>query len=486
MSASSTSPPAAPSYTAAGSSKLPSTRDNLDITPASFYLAGCRAHDVGDLSAAAILYTTSIDLDPNSNAVIKPLVGRGVIQKEQGAYEEAIKDYTRALQLSSSPATTLLILSNRANCLTSAGSFAAALNDHNSALALNKDDAVLWTNRGSTLMKLGRLEESLFDFQRALEVDPVYAPAWYNIGLVHGRQGRISHSMSAFDRARSIFLQTPLNGAHASDCDRQMEYFGGSTCGAGPSSPKNSNGISSPFTSPARRPTPHIDISPLSPVHQRGISRSSYPGPSASKVTLFPIGHHHTQQQHANSPPAKGFFPGSVPSSTSSSTPSPTSKAPSYDATIGHRGEYVSSPPHHQLHYQQPPALRKALTLELTPSTVSSSSSLLPLTGGGVHVSSSTPNSVSSSMPHHHHPHRPPSLILSPACLTLPPSRPSSSSPSSSPSNAVTPATSATGSTPLSAQPLLTPTTRKQPLATIKPNNNSSQAQGSNANTHNH
>jgi Tfp pilus assembly protein PilF len=268
------------------------------LSPHTFYTAACRAHDAGDLTAAITLYSTAIDLDPRHVAA---LIGRGVARKESREYEAAIADYTRALQLSPNPATTLLILSNRANCLTAAASFAAALTDHNSALSLNKDDAVLWCNRGSTLMKLGRLDESLLDFQRALEVDQSYAVALYNSGLVHGRQGRIGECMKAFEKAAEIFKRTPANAVHAQDCERQMKYFGSSHA----------------FNSTPRR-TPHaIEINPLSPVHQRGITRS---------------------------------FPGMVPSATSSAQRStepspaatPSSRAPLHD---GLPSDALESPP---------------------------------------------------------------------------------------------------------------------------------------------
>lgn len=260
------------------------------VNASAFHSAACRAHDVGDLSAAVHLYTAALDLEPLR---IASLVGRGVAQKEGGEYSNALNDYTRALGVAPSDAVARLVLSNRANCLAASGALSESLADHDRALSLAtraSDDAVIFCNRGGTLLRLGRLADARTDFMRALEADPAYAVANYNLGLVAAREGRVEDATNELSRAAAIFRRSSRNGAHAADCEHAIAFITGSL-----SSEADADVPGAALHRPATAPNPtrppidlSIDLSPLSSVHQRGITRS-FVAPSRALKSPRPV-----------------------------------------------------------------------------------------------------------------------------------------------------------------------------------------------------
>ena len=329
----------------------PRSQPHQPLTADLFYHAACRAQDARDLSAALHLFTAALELDSKH---VPSLIGRGVARKESKDYERAIEDYTRALQLSPNDSTALLILSNRANCLTSAGSFAAALTDHNSAISLNKHDAVLWCNRGCTLMKLGRLDDALGDFQRSIDVDKNYPIAHYNSGIVHARSGHHNLAIRAFERAADLFRRSTANSSskHALDCERQIALLntGSHACNTAVRTLPMSNSspptdILSP-TSPSHRYRPH------SPVHKRGMSRNN-PGYVPST----------TPSQDASP------IPDGTPVSRSHLNDQPSLTPPS--DRLGHEVVAIASP---SSPYQTGKAYNQRLTTTITPASPSAAS----------------------------------------------------------------------------------------------------------------
>ena len=61
------------------------------------------------------------------------------------------------------------------------GEYEQALADYTQALELDPEYAMAYNNRGLTYGKIGKYEQALADFNRALELEPEYATA-YNTG----------------------------------------------------------------------------------------------------------------------------------------------------------------------------------------------------------------------------------------------------------------------------------------------------------------
>jgi Flp pilus assembly protein TadD len=66
-----------------------------------------------------------------------------------------------------------------------------AVSDYSRALELDARNANAYHNRGSTLDKLGRLHDAISDFSRAIELDPGNASSLNSRGLARDRCGRV-------------------------------------------------------------------------------------------------------------------------------------------------------------------------------------------------------------------------------------------------------------------------------------------------------
>src|SRR5262249_40696726 len=76
-------------------------------------------------------------------------------------------------------------------------------------LALNPDQAAVYSNRGRTFAALGDSERALADFDRALQLDPNLLPAALiagalNRGVLHYQARRMPEALAEFQRALEI------------------------------------------------------------------------------------------------------------------------------------------------------------------------------------------------------------------------------------------------------------------------------------------
>lgn len=96
-------------------------------------------------------------------------VNRGVAYKLTGQLEEAIEDYTKALELSPESGD---IYTTRANAFLEMAQLDAAINDANKALAFNPNYAAAYFVRGRIFEALGQKSFAKDDFVRAYELAP--------------------------------------------------------------------------------------------------------------------------------------------------------------------------------------------------------------------------------------------------------------------------------------------------------------------------
>ncbi len=120
---------------------------------------------------------------------------------ELGRVEEAIACYRRALAIRPATVTAWHCL---ANLLAGLGRFDEALEAYRRAIELDPDGAVLHNNLGSLLRGCGRLEEAVACFNRSLELDPGFAQAQANLGLAQRLQGRTREARASCLRALEL------------------------------------------------------------------------------------------------------------------------------------------------------------------------------------------------------------------------------------------------------------------------------------------
>ena len=101
----------------------------------------------------------------------------GNLSAEDGAFEDAVTSYDRALQINPNNYQSW---SNRGNVLSELGRKEEAITSYDCALQINPDYYIAWFNRGNVLSELGRKEEAIASYGHVLQINPDYYIAWFN------------------------------------------------------------------------------------------------------------------------------------------------------------------------------------------------------------------------------------------------------------------------------------------------------------------
>jgi tetratricopeptide (TPR) repeat protein len=111
---------------------------------------------------------------------------RGDQETESKAYDQAIADYTQAIQLKPNNAEAY---NNRglAYALKSKSQMESAIADYSQAIRLRPAYAYAYNNRGVAYMASGRPEQALSDFNRAIQLNPGFPQAHSNRGNYYWR-----------------------------------------------------------------------------------------------------------------------------------------------------------------------------------------------------------------------------------------------------------------------------------------------------------
>ena len=89
------------------------------------------------------------------------------------------------------------------------GQYRDALESLDKAVVLRNDQnlspsALLYSNRGFVQLELKQYELALEDVETAIAIDPNYAPAWSNKGLILETMGKNEESLTAYDKATKL------------------------------------------------------------------------------------------------------------------------------------------------------------------------------------------------------------------------------------------------------------------------------------------
>jgi tetratricopeptide (TPR) repeat protein len=170
-----------------------------------------------------------LELRPDHAAT---LINRGNAYDELGRYENAIKDYSRVLELSDHTWNPLLnrvyiygkkdrreefapegvagkterinhlfALTGRGNSYARMEQFELAISDYTAALVLNPKSPILLRNRGTAYLQLERYPEALADFEATAELEPNNPATLYNLACVYSRLSRTTDALATLAKA---------------------------------------------------------------------------------------------------------------------------------------------------------------------------------------------------------------------------------------------------------------------------------------------
>lgn len=126
---------------------------------------------------------------------------KGIALRNQEKYEEALQEYTIAIQIDPNDAGTW---NNIGNVQRDLKRETDALEAYEKAIALDPDYIKAWNGKGNVLVDRGRYEEALTAFDTAIQLDPDYYKAWNGKGNALSGLQKYEEAIEAYDTCLSI------------------------------------------------------------------------------------------------------------------------------------------------------------------------------------------------------------------------------------------------------------------------------------------
>lgn len=145
----------------------------------------------GEFAQAETYWTQLIDEFPGSAALWS---NRGNVRAGQNKLDEAIADYTRAIELAPEEPDPYL---NRGAVYEALGQWDAAIADYDTILTQYPSDAAALNNRGNARGGLGDWDGAIADYSRAAELDVNFLLPQINRALALYQVGKSEESLQA-------------------------------------------------------------------------------------------------------------------------------------------------------------------------------------------------------------------------------------------------------------------------------------------------
>jgi len=125
---------------------------------------------------------------------------RGVAKSELQRHEDAIFDFSKAIELDPLPTFFLFRGFSKAEINDQSG----ALDDFNKSIELYPMEPSAYYNRGLVKINMEDYSGAVLDFTQTLAIDPTRAEAYYNRGLSKAKQGDYEDAILDYDQAIEI------------------------------------------------------------------------------------------------------------------------------------------------------------------------------------------------------------------------------------------------------------------------------------------
>jgi tetratricopeptide (TPR) repeat protein len=179
-------------------------RDTISKNPKAWIAyneLGFALKQQGRLEEAIPQFSKALQIRPNDEAAHNNL---GLALYEQGRVDEAVAHYSRALQINPDYAKAH---NNLGIVLARQGRLDEAIGHYSKALRMERDfpDYVAaHYNLGVALALKGRQKQAMHYFSKAVKLKPEFAEAHYNLGAVLASQGSLEEAIDHFSEALRI------------------------------------------------------------------------------------------------------------------------------------------------------------------------------------------------------------------------------------------------------------------------------------------
>jgi len=144
------------------------------------------------------LWTDVLKKFPDSEIAFN---NRGNAYKFIGAYEKAIGDFNKAIEIN--PELELPYF-NRGTVYEHLGEYNKAIADFTTALNIQPDFAMGYVDRGAIYCRVGEYDKAYNDLTRALQLRPDLAEAYYNLGVLYFNLKNYKLALEHYDKALGI------------------------------------------------------------------------------------------------------------------------------------------------------------------------------------------------------------------------------------------------------------------------------------------
>jgi len=138
----------------------------------AYFNRGLAYDDKGQYDQAISDYSKAIELNPR---LADAYNNRGNAYKNKGQNGQAISDYSKAIELNPRLADAYY---NRGNSYDDKGQYDQAISDYSNAIEINSGIAEAYTNRGNAYSKKSQYDKAISDYSKAIEINPKYADAY--------------------------------------------------------------------------------------------------------------------------------------------------------------------------------------------------------------------------------------------------------------------------------------------------------------------
>jgi tetratricopeptide (TPR) repeat protein len=119
---------------------------------------------------------------PSAETQAYDLLISGMAKVDKGAYGEAIRDFTRSIELKPDLSSAYY---NRGVAYGKKGDHDRAIQDYTKAIELEPDFAEPYNNRGTVYARNSEYDRAIQDYTKAIELKPDYAEARSNRAAAH-------------------------------------------------------------------------------------------------------------------------------------------------------------------------------------------------------------------------------------------------------------------------------------------------------------
>jgi serine/threonine protein kinase len=144
---------------------------------------------------AIVDYTKAIELDTQSAEAYN---NRSTAHLLMGNYGQAVTDCSRALELAPDFVVAYV---NRGIAYTGLRDYEQALSDYSQALALTPKNVYAHYNRGNTHLWMSKYKEAITDYSQTVALSPDFVAAYVNRGVTHNEMKNYDLALADFSQA---------------------------------------------------------------------------------------------------------------------------------------------------------------------------------------------------------------------------------------------------------------------------------------------